>query len=53
MPGSRVLHDGPPDPENGQRKIGWYFANTPSPACPRGFNQEKTIKAIWLEDSRK
>ena len=53
MPGSRVLHDGPPLTPDGNRKIGWYFANTQSPACPQGFNQEETIKAIWLEDSRK
>jgi hypothetical protein len=25
----------------------WYFANTKSKACPDGFNQEETIKAIW------
>jgi hypothetical protein len=24
-----------------------YCANTPSPACPGGFGQEETIKAIW------
>jgi hypothetical protein len=24
-----------------------YFANTNSPACPVGFSQEETIKAIW------
>ncbi|MCL5744527.1 MAG: hypothetical protein M1541_11475, partial [Acidobacteria bacterium] len=52
MPGSRVLHDGPPLMPEGVRKIGWYFANTSSPACPQGFNQEETIKAIWLADSR-
>ncbi len=53
MPGSRILHDGPPLMPEGVRKIGWYFANTRSPACPQGFNQEETIKAIWLADSRK
>ena len=31
----------------------WYFANTKSPACPQGFSQEETIKAIWREDSEK
>lgn len=25
----------------------WYYANTLSAACPTGFNQEETIKAIW------
>jgi hypothetical protein len=50
MPGSRVLHDGPPAPD-GKGQIGWYNANTPGTACPRGFNQEETIKAIWLEDN--
>ncbi|MCE5200087.1 MAG: hypothetical protein ABFD54_00590 [Armatimonadota bacterium] len=25
----------------------YYHANTASPACPNGFNQEKTIKKIW------
>jgi len=25
----------------------WYYANTLSAACPNGFNQEETIKAIW------
>lgn len=25
----------------------WYHANTRSKACPEGFNQEETIKAIW------
>jgi hypothetical protein len=53
MPGSRVLHDGPPVGQNGQGRMGWYFANTQSLACPQGFNQEETIKAIWLEDSRR
>ncbi len=53
MPGSRVLHDGPPLASEARGRIGWYHANTRSPACPQGFNQEETIKAIWLEDSRK
>ena len=52
MPGSRVLHDGPPDPSNPTKKLWWYFANTKSPACPNGFNQEETIKAVWKEDSK-
>lgn len=50
--GSRVLHD-PPTTPDGKRKIYWYFANRKSPACPDGFNQEETIKAIWLKDSGK
>jgi hypothetical protein len=53
MPGSRVLHDGPSLPTDEKQKINWYFANTRSSACPGGFNQEKTIKKIWQEDSRK
>ncbi|MGB9601240.1 MAG: hypothetical protein ACP5MG_11570 [Verrucomicrobiia bacterium] len=50
--GSRVLHD-PPATADGKRKIYWYFANTKSPACPDGFNQEETIKAIWMKDVKK
>ena len=38
--------------EEGGGKINWYFANTKSAACPRGFGQEETIKAIWMEDKR-
>jgi hypothetical protein len=53
MPGSRILHDGPRLTEGSRQKMGWYFANTKSLACPQGFNQEETIKAIWQEDSRK
>jgi hypothetical protein len=45
MPGSRCLAA----PAEGKS---WYFANKPSAACPRGFNQEDTIKAIWAEDQR-
>ncbi|MBN2452427.1 MAG: hypothetical protein JXR77_18720 [Lentisphaeria bacterium] len=43
MPGSRCLAD----PVDGLR---WYEANTRSPACPNGFGQEETIRAIWAED---
>ncbi|MBD3181528.1 hypothetical protein GF312_04495 [Candidatus Poribacteria bacterium] len=43
MPGSRCLAS----PANGRR---WYFANTASDATPDGFNQEETIKAIWMSD---
>jgi hypothetical protein len=39
MPGGRML-------THGDRN--WYFANTKSAASPQGFNQEETIKAIWL-----
>ena len=45
MPGSRCLHAPVGD------RIHWYFANRPSPACPTGFGQEDTIKAIWREDA--
>jgi hypothetical protein len=41
MPGSRVLTNGPAS------SPGWYWANTNSTACPKGFNTEDTIKAIW------
>lgn len=51
MPGGRMLTHGPVIPGEGQ--ITWYFANTKSPACPRGFGQEETIKAIWQADSSK
>jgi hypothetical protein len=43
MPGSRTLAD-----PVGEKH--WYFANTRSAACPDGFNQEETIKAIWAEN---
>jgi hypothetical protein len=48
-----VLHDGPPIPGEANRKMNWYFANTRSAACPQGFNQEETIKAIWLADAKR
>ena len=41
MPGMRGLAD----PVNG---IHEYYANTHSSACPEGFNQEETIKSIWM-----
>ncbi|WP_210405677.1 hypothetical protein [Paludisphaera borealis] len=44
MPGSRTLRS----PLDDQR---WYFANTPSPAVPKGYGQEETIRAIWAADS--
>ena len=43
MPGRR----GFTNPING---VGTYRANTKSAACPQGFNQEQTIKAIWTQD---
>jgi hypothetical protein len=43
MPGIRVL--GTPG------KL--YWANTRSPATPDGYNQEETIKQIWIEDNSK
>jgi hypothetical protein len=52
MPGGRMLTNGPVIPASGGR-LNWYFANTKSPACPNGFGQEETIKAIWLADSKK
>jgi hypothetical protein len=48
MPGSRMLTNGPSTGEGGARQR-WYFANTKSAACPQGFSQEETIKAIWAE----
>lgn len=50
MPGGRMLTNGPSVP--GAARINWYFANTRSPACPSGFSQEETIKAIWAADSK-
>jgi len=41
MPGSRLLSPGTPDGPP------WYWANTRSDACPKGFNTEETIKDIW------
>jgi hypothetical protein len=41
MPGSRLMSPGIPD---GPR---WYWANTRSEACPKGFNTEETIKELW------
>ena len=40
MPGMRGLAD----PVGDVRE---YYANTSSSACPLGYNQEETIKAIW------
>jgi hypothetical protein len=51
MPGGRMITNGPPN-ESGERQR-WYFANTKSAACPLGFSQEETIKAIWAADRRK
>lgn len=53
MPGGRMLTNGPAIPGSDGGKINWYFANTKSSACPNGFSQEETIKAIWLENSKK
>jgi hypothetical protein len=41
MPGSRVLTRGPSSSPN------WYWSNTKSNACPKGFSAEETIKSIW------
>jgi hypothetical protein len=41
MPGSRLLSPGIPDAPR------WYWANTRSQACPKGFNTESTIKELW------
>lgn len=41
MQGSKCLN---PSDVHG---VSWYYANTKSEACPNGFNQEETIKAIW------
>jgi hypothetical protein len=51
MPGGRMLTNGPPIPGEEGGRMKWYFANSRSPACPNGFSQEETIKAIWLADS--
>ena len=52
VPGFRLLMNGPHGPAGGAR-INTCFADTPSPACPRRFNQEETIRAIWDGTSRK
>ncbi|MDB5051616.1 MAG: hypothetical protein JWO30_4687 [Fibrobacteres bacterium] len=41
MPGMRVLTHGPAFSPN------WYWSNTKSAACPKGFNTEADIKEIW------
>ena len=46
MPGSRCLA-ARRDPRR------QYRANTASPACPDGFNQEQTLRAIWAADRRR
>ena len=51
MPGFRQLSNGPTDPQSHAR-IGTYMADTRSAACPYGFNQEETIKAIWHESAK-
>ena len=53
MPGFRMITNGPANPAGGGGRINFYFANTKSPACPHGFGQEETIKAIWREASKK
>jgi hypothetical protein len=53
MPGGRMLTNGPVVAGEGGGRIRWYFANTKSPACPQGFSQEETIKAIWREESKR
>jgi hypothetical protein len=52
MPGGRMLTNGPAVAGEGSGRLNWYFANTKSPACPNGFSQEETIKAIWREDTK-
>jgi hypothetical protein len=51
MPGGRMLTNGPANPGAEGGRLRWYFANTKSSACPTGFSQEETIKAIWQTDS--
>ena len=51
MPGGRMLTHGPQAP--GGQVMNWYFANTPSEACPDCFGQEETIKTIWSGNPRK
>ncbi|MBN1846594.1 MAG: hypothetical protein JW810_12980 [Sedimentisphaerales bacterium] len=41
MPAGRVLAD-PVGP------VRWYWGHRPSDAVPHGFNQEETIRSIWL-----
>jgi hypothetical protein len=43
MPASRCLAAPPGE-------FAWYYAHTASPATPQGFDQEETIKSIWLSD---
>jgi hypothetical protein len=51
MPGGRMLTNGPAISGEEGGRMRWYFANTKSPACPNGFSQEETIKAIWRAES--
>jgi hypothetical protein len=44
MPGSRTLAA-----PVGEKR--WYWASDPGPACPEGFGDEKTIRAIWAASS--
>jgi hypothetical protein len=53
MPGGRMITNGPASPDAEGGRLRWYFANTKSPACPTGFSQEETIKAIWQADSKR
>ena len=43
----RVPLGEPLERTSGPRRL--YVINTPSEACPDGFNQEKTVKAMWNE----
>ena len=45
MPGGRVVFPG-----KGVEGPEWFWANTRSAACPKGFNTEQTIKEIWEDD---
>ena len=51
MPGSRCLAASVDRPDS--TKLAWYAANRKSPACPDGFNQEDTIKALWNQKATK
>jgi hypothetical protein len=53
MPGFRMLTNGPANPAEGGGRINYYLANTKGPACPNGFGQEETIKAIWTQGAKK
>jgi hypothetical protein len=50
MPGSRCVAYPVVKPDG--RKLDWYYAHAASAATPDGYNQEETIRQLWLKDAQ-